>query len=252
MCPECFEILGTSDITQAVARERFGAHAGGSHLRAWKARNTAGTVSVKVNPIPEEVHVQFLGSSLDRSSPPLAEYKAPEARRILVPCQRPGCNAKVWNDCMELHIKNMHQPNRDAAIHVPSHRLPFDLLPPGTWDVRHVVEHYRRVAHKLPFGLNGRYIDNSRLERIGMLNPVDCYVGKESWLGYVVFEFSNSNRVVLECPIEGNATYILAGDWKAMVVLSKAELRHEFAHCYTKVVHKGAWLSRIRTALRGR
>jgi hypothetical protein len=145
-----------------------------------------------------------------------------------------------------------HPPGNQAkSLHVPTHRLPFVLLPPGTWDIRQVVEHYRKMSHRFPAGLNGREIDRSRLEKIESLSPTRCYIGKESWLGYVVFEFMNSNRVVLECPIEGNATYILSGDWKAMVNHTKAELRREYANRYTKVVHKGCWLDRIRQALRG-
>jgi hypothetical protein len=41
----------------------------------------------------------------------------------------------------------------------------------------------------------------------------------------VVFEFGYSRRVVLECPIEGNATYILSGNWKKQVGHSKLYLR---------------------------
>jgi hypothetical protein len=78
------------------------------------------------------------------------------------------------------------------------------------------------------------------LEQIKALKPVRCYIGKDSWLGYVVFEFTHSASVVLECPIEGNATYVLSGDWKAMVGHTKAELRHRFANRYTRIVHKPA------------
>jgi hypothetical protein len=150
---------------------------------------------------------------------------------------------------MELHFRSCHTPDKQPSK-MSTHWLPFTLLPPGTWDIRQVVEHYRKAAHDFPTGFQGRDIDMARLEKIKSLNPVRCYIGKESWHGYVVFEFKNSQRVVLECPIEGNATYILSGNWKAMVYHTKAELRQEYANRYTKVVHKGAWLDRIRQALR--
>ena len=60
---------------------------------------------------------------------------------------------------------------------------------------------------------------------------------------------SESGRVVLECPVEGNATYVLSGDWKKMVGHSKFYLRTNFSHNYTKIVHKGDWLARVKTAL---
>ena len=84
-----------------------------------------------------------------------------------------------------------------------------------------------------------------------MLAPLPCYIGNESWDGYVVFEFRDSNSVVLECPFEGNATYILPADWKIMAGHTKDEIRRIFENRYTKVVHKGDWLSRIREAIRG-
>jgi hypothetical protein len=129
-------------------------------------------------------------------------------------------------------------------------RLPFVLLPPGQWDIGQVVEHYRRVSHSLPACFGNHQIDWTRLEDIGTLNPVRCHIGEESWLGYVVFEFGDTDRVVLECPIEGNATYILSGDWKETVYHTKAEVRCEFAGRHQRIVHKGTWLLRVRNALR--
>ena len=76
-----------------------------------------------------------------------------------------------------------------------------------------------------------------------------CYIGNELWDGYVVFEFGGTKKVVLECPVEGNATYVLSGDWKRMVGHSKAYLRQEFPNSCTKIVHKGDWLDRIRYSL---
>jgi hypothetical protein len=70
-----------------------------------------------------------------------------------------------------------------------------------------------------------------------------------AWLGYAVYEFTFSDRIVLETPIRGNATYVLSGDWQKMIYLSKAELRSEYADRYTKVVHKGRWIQRVRAAL---
>jgi len=133
---------------------------------------------------------------------------------------------------------------------LPTHRLPFTLLPPGTWDIRQVVEHYHQIARHDVNGWNARDLDPTRLEKIARLRPVRCYVGKDSWTGYVVFEFSHTKQVVLECPIEGNATYVLSGDWRRMVSHTKAEIRRQYARHYIRVVHKGDWQNRIRGALR--
>lgn len=134
---------------------------------------------------------------------------------------------------------------QSKADEVPVERFSFELLPPGSWGIEDVIAHYRREAHRLPTDL----ADRGRLEALKSLRPAKCYVGKELWSGYVVFEFSGSSRVVLEKPFKGNATYVLWGDWRRMVGHTKLDLRTRFPQNYTKIVHKGDWLGRIRAGL---
>lgn len=134
-------------------------------------------------------------------------------------------------------------------INVPVSQLPFELLPPGSWDIDDLISHYRREAKNLPTGLSGREIQWARLTALKSLEPIMCYVGTEMWLGYILFEFPNSARVVLECPIEGNATYVLSGNWKTMVKHTKGYLRSKFPRRYKRIVHKGNWLERVGLSL---
>jgi hypothetical protein len=87
------------------------------------------------------------------------------------------------------------------------------------------------------------------LLEIGRLSPSECYVGREGWKGYVVFTFESTSRVLLECPIEGNALYVLDENWKTMLGLSKGEIRERHQGQHVRVVHRGDWLSRAETAL---
>jgi hypothetical protein len=137
---------------------------------------------------------------------------------------------------------------------VPVERFSFKLLPPGTWDIEDVIKHYHEEAHRFPADLGCRNIDEGRLWAMRSLNPCKCYVGTESWLGYVVFEFSWSSRVVLECPFEGNAIYVLWGDWKRMVTHTKRYIWSHFPQNYSRIVHrgKGEWLARTRGTLKRR
>jgi hypothetical protein len=100
--------------------------------------------------------------------------------------------------------------------------FPFRLLPPGVWDVDHILEYYGNEARHW---LDGRSVDNERLVKIGRLKPSRCSVGTAGYLGYILYEFPWSRAVVLECPITGNATYILWGDWQGMLQLTKSEMR---------------------------
>ncbi|HSU61019.1 MAG TPA: hypothetical protein VLI55_17045 [Bryobacteraceae bacterium] len=130
-----------------------------------------------------------------------------------------------------------------------SERLPFTLLPAGEYRFEKIVEHYQKLASTSDTGWREGSIDWKRLEAVETLNPSRYYVGTDGWTGYVVFAFHWSDRVVLECPREGNAIYILRGDWRSMVTHSKGELREEYRHLCQKVVHKGEWLNRVRRAL---
>jgi hypothetical protein len=131
---------------------------------------------------------------------------------------------------------------------IPIERLPFRLLPPGTWSMQDVIDHYRRCSAQLPADLKDRY-DESRLKLIELLRPLKCYVGTRMWSGYVLFEFEH-NTSLLEHPYRGNAIYVLSGNWKEMVHRTKAEIRVEFAGRYIRIYHVGDWLPRIRAALR--
>jgi hypothetical protein len=133
---------------------------------------------------------------------------------------------------------------------IPVKRLAFELLPPGSWSIDDVIAYYRREAAYFPTDLSGRAIEWQRLSGIKTLRPKECYIGTDSWLGYVVFTFGYTKRVVLECPIEGNATYVLSGNWQSMVRRTKRELREDYPNQYIKVVHKGHWLGRVQNSLR--
>jgi hypothetical protein len=67
---------------------------------------------------------------------------------------------------------------------------------------------------------------------------------------YVAFEFDGHGGAVLDCPMEGNAIYVVSGDWKAVVTQTRAEVKTLFAGRSTKIVHRTAWMSRLREAVR--
>jgi len=99
--------------------------------------------------------------------------------------------------------------------------------------------------------LADRMVDVQRIVRLRSLNPIRCYVGTKMWRGYILFEFDWSGAVVLECPITGNATYVLSGNWRGMLGETKRALNTVYSEFTTKVVHRGDWLFKVRRALRG-
>jgi len=176
--------------------------------------------------------------------PPFVQLRAPPAPVGDHEC--PRCGKRVRDDCTFLHsLEKCRRVVKVKPLNIPTHRLPFTLLPTGKWNIHDVIKHYRNASHNLPTGLQGHTIDESRLIKIWTLNPLQCYIGNKTWRGYIVFEFKDSTSVVLGCPFEGNAAYILPADWKAMAGHTKRELSRLFENRYTKVVHKNDWLSRI-------
>ena len=67
------------------------------------------------------------------------------------------------------------------------------------------------------------------------------------WEGYAVYTFKRTTKVVLECPFEGNATYILNRNWEREVRHTKQYVRQHYD--YRKIVHKGGWLDRVHDSL---
>jgi hypothetical protein len=150
---------------------------------------------------------------------------------------------------MERHIENNHSEAQKSKLQgLPPTDFPFELLPPGTWEFRQAFEHDWNLLRS-PHGYADQRFDQSRIDHMKLLNPKLTHTGKKAWFGYAVYEFSYSKRVVLECPIEGNATYVLSGDWKKMISLTKAEVRQEHAGRSARIFHTVNWLRRVRQAL---
>lgn len=140
-------------------------------------------------------------------------------------------------------------PSQTQGIEIEVKRFPFEFLPAGEYTIERVIDYYRHIAENSGAAHWEREIQWVRLHKLNALKPKCCSVGRKGWLGYVVFEFAYSAWVVLECPIYGNATYLLSDDWRAIVGLSKGEIRRWHQGSYKKVCHLGDWVSRIREGL---
>lgn len=187
--------------------------------------------------------------------------------RHMLQCPKRAANVSQWKpEKYAVPVTPLHQPPKPMAppqslvppqspqphnlTGVTVRSLPFELLPPGSWDISHLIEHYRLASANRGPALQGRVIDWQRLEKLSQLGPQSCYVGKDGWDGYVVFGLADTRRVVLECPIEGNATYILSGEWRRAVEHTKQYLRDSCPEFCGRVVHRGDWLKRIRRTLK--
>ena len=139
-----------------------------------------------------------------------------------------------------------HSPPSSDQVNVK--RLPFRILPPGQWTSHDIVNYYKEF--QASNSKTTREIQWQRIRDIQTLKPVKTWVGEETWNGYVVYEFADTENVVLECPVDGNAVYVLKGNvWKDLIQLSKGEIKDKHQGSYRKVVHRGEWLTRTKKAL---
>lgn len=124
-------------------------------------------------------------------------------------------------------------------------RLPWRPLPPGELSAETLRRHYAELERRDP-----RFAyDPARIEKAFSLGPERCYVGTDEFDGYVVFTFPDTEKALLECPIFGNAIYIIDSGWRRYARMSKRELLADRTRGVTRIVHRGDWFARVRRAL---
>ena len=223
VCPDCYVYLDSRATTQADALNELEKH----RLRCPQKGVPIRDSPSRVDGLPKRP-IQDL--SLKELKARVGELEA------ILAAQRAGQNTPAI-----------------AEYGVPAYeKFPFRFLPPGELDIQEIIIHYRAEADKSRTNVSGRGIQLERLTKLNSLRPDRCAVGTDGWRGYIVFEFALvKQRVILECPVEGNATYVLFGDWRNMVGYSKLYLRTHYSDRCTRIVHKGDWLSRVKAALKG-
>lgn len=127
---------------------------------------------------------------------------------------------------------------------VPTSRLSWRVLPPGELSVSNVLEHYGRLQRLNPH----ISYERDRITKAFSLRPNQCYVGSDEFEGYIVLTFAHTSRTLLECPVFGNAIYILDSEWKRLSKMTKQELlTHPSAN---RIIHRGDWFWRVKQELR--
>jgi hypothetical protein len=121
--------------------------------------------------------------------------------------------------------------------------LPWELLPPGQLTREGMLEHYRRLARAYP---ERGYLPE-RMVKAHSLGPRAWWKGRKGFYGYVVFEFAGTEKVLLECPVYGNAIYVLGSDWQRLSRKSKGAVLLDDET--ERIPHAGDWFGRAKWAL---
>ena len=126
---------------------------------------------------------------------------------------------------------------------IPTKKLPWKFFPKGQWTVEQIVKEFSNYISQ------NEIIDESRIWKIyDNLNPSDCYISQDGFNRYIAFCFDWTEKVVLECPIYGNAIYIIKDDWQEITKLHKWQARR--SHKVIVIDHSYSWFSRLKTNLK--
>jgi hypothetical protein len=121
--------------------------------------------------------------------------------------------------------------------------LDFEILPPGERTDEHVRKYYREVVSRGQL----RGFSQDRLDKMLALPRSGWQKGKAGFYGYIVLMFDHTEKVLLECPVEGNAIYVLNSGEERLLRMSKQELIESSEA--NRIVHAGAWYQRLKDEL---
>jgi len=119
------------------------------------------------------------------------------------------------------------KPQKNPPVQLSPQYLNWEFLPAGndygiySNDTPAVRTYLDAMRAKFP-----KEYDQQRIDRVLTLAPDAWYCGKLKHDGYSIFVFKDKNAAILECPIYGNALYLVWGDWKQLSQMTKEELRH--------------------------
>ena len=156
----------------------------------------------------------------------------PELRRI-------RSDGKRALAAFERHLpftSNMPTLQRDLP---DANELSWTILPIGWWGI---PSYQRRATQKSRDRQSGEPV-LERLRFLDELNPNERYVGRDRFGSDPYWVFIFDKHVVAECPMEGNAVYIVDGiqDWRTLLNRSKKDLQIVAPNRYKRIVHRGDW-----------
>jgi|SRR5215203_2632678 len=130
----------------------------------------------------------------------------------------------------------------------PTGRIQWQPLPPGEATPGKIRRHYKDRLRS-----EGRLdkFDENRLDKATELPFVEWWVPTEGFGGfdaYSIFSFAHTEKVLLECPIYGNAAYIIPSGEESWIDKTKQQLIDSGEA--QRIPHQGeTWDAKVRQAL---
>lgn len=129
-------------------------------------------------------------------------------------------------------------------------KVKWIILPPGKHPFPKIMQYIREL--KKTKWVNN-LVDENRIKTIYKLGSdnTEVIVGANQFDGYFIFTFPDLKTFVLDCPLYGNAIYLIKGSWekiKTLSKLSKGEIIERYPNT-KRIIHKGDWGMRLSDLL---
>jgi hypothetical protein len=137
-------------------------------------------------------------------------------------------------------FKPKHAPDKRGLI-----TRDFEIARPDEQGDEHLRAYYREVIGR--GRLEGEF-SQYRFEKMLALPRSGWQKGKAGFCGYIALMFDHTEKVVLECPVEGNAIYLLYTGEDRLLAKNKRQLRESGEA--KRIFHTGDnWYRRLKDKL---
>lgn len=127
----------------------------------------------------------------------------------------------------------------------PDAIVQWDILPPGEATSKHIHNHYRESLASR--GMLKEF-DAERLEKVLALERTGWARAKrDAFEHYGVFRFAHTDKVLLECPVYGNAAFVVDYEDERWLTMTKQQIVQS-GHA-RRIPHAGDWYERLKAAL---
>jgi hypothetical protein len=128
---------------------------------------------------------------------------------------------------------------------VTTKRVRWRLLPPGELSEVRISDYYAGLQRRN----QGTRYDADRIVKALSLGPNQRYEEVGGVEGYTVFTFPYTSSTLLECPIVGNAIYVIHKDWERWSRMTKQELMADDSGEVVRIVHRAGWFEKVKQEL---
>lgn len=204
----------------------------------------------------EENDLYFLEKCPKHVLKEIKQHQLEKQIKIVEKKDCPYCLVSVNVNNFEIHINEKCPKNSNkfniSKPNLSVEKLSWTLLPKGEWLFNELTKHFKQLNSTKKW--RNKSFDEARLQKIEeTLKPNKCFVGNDEFEGYIVYCFDWTDKAILECPIYGNAIYIIRQGkctWQEIAKASKWEARTEHSEQVTVINHSETWLERLEQNLR--